>query len=491
VIKGETEKAHEKLPCSIVTSTKKEGSEFLESMLVMETEQEERKSTQEPAEEAPMADDGFWMMTAKRLMHHGEGTTDNTAELTKAVAELLKHLDSLLNRDDLQTLDVLLPKADAPKGTASRLLMDYMSINRDSDQTMYLAEPENSEDLADDDDAKAEAEECVKSKKLLDMLLLDTIQLISIVTNPFDPNDPVDIRKMLGKGEFKGGGVRNFVTELCGPDSVKIVEVVSGFLNGSGVTKRTISDLVSILCMHNEGAKPLVKESDRDKAKAFILGVFALCNENADIREFRHCALALGNFDDKIIEIITNFAQGSYDGKNQEKSTNDHGEGFLAKIFSQFDADRSGTIDFYEFQEMLRYINVNISQEKAIQIFTRVDSDGSKALTYDEFERGFALLASEIALAALQSLGITDTQIYAAVGSGFLILIFLFSFIFLGMAAFTENSTFGSVVNSGFLLGGGAGVATSDEDTVNPDDPKIMDYLKEKVEEALEQLNPE
>lgn len=242
---------------------------------------------------------------------------------------------------------------------------------------------------------------------------------------------------------------------------------------------------------HTEHSKPLVREVDKDKAKAFILGVFALCNENADVKEFRHCALALGNFDDKVVEIITNFAQGTFGAKSAEKSNNDHGEGFLAKIFAQFDADRSGTIDFTEFQEMLRYINVNISQEKAIQIFTRVDSDGSRALTYDEFERGFALLASEIAYAALQSLGITDSQIYAAVGSGFLILCGLFAFIFLGMAAFTENSTFGSVVNSGFCLGSGAGVAANEDKEADPNDPKIMDYLKEKVEEALEALNPE
>jgi len=256
------------------------------------------------------------------------------------------------------------------------------------------------------------------------------------------------------------------------------------------VSKKTISDLVTILCTPTKDSKALVKSSDRDKAKAYILGVFALCSENADVYEFRHCGLALGNFDDTVVEIIRNFVQG-VSGEAKEAQVDDIGDGFLAKLFAQFDNDRSGSLDFDQFQDMLRYLNINLSQEKIVEIFNKVDTDGDKALTYNEFEKGFALLAAEVAMAALQSLGLTDAQIYGVVGSGFLILMGIFAFIFLGMAAFTSNSTFGSVVNSGAVGGSGGATAANSEDAADADDPSMADYLQETIQEALEQLNPE
>jgi len=226
------------------------------------------------------------------------------------------------------------------------------------------------------------------------------------------------------------------------------------------------------------------------KAKAYILGIFALCSENADVNEFRHCGLALGNYDEKFIEIVRNFVQGTA-GNKKKGEDEDLGDGFLAKLFQQFDSDKSGVIDFEEFQGMLKYLNINISQDKAVAIFSKVDADGDKGLSYNEFEKGFALIASEVAMAALQSLGLTDAQIYAVIGSGFVLLLGLFAFIFLGMAAFTQNSTFGSMVNSSFVGGAGGATAANDEDAVDPEDPGIADYIQEKIEEALETLNPE
>jgi len=470
------------VPYQITTSTKEAGGKFLDSMLVMET------GDDNPAEGTA---DGFWMMTADRLLHYSQD--ENTKAITNSMAEMLKLLDLLLNRDNLRTLDELLPKNGAAKGTASRLMMDYINIDRGSENSMYVKMVDETD--ADDEDAGEVKKELAESKQLLDKLLLDTIQLISIVTNPFDPNDPEDNKRMMGKGEkYKGTGIRHFVTDCCGESSNRIVEVIAGFLSGQTVTKKTISDLVAILSEKRaDGTDALVSRRNRDKAKAFILGVFALCNDNADIMEFRHCALALGNFDDTVIEIIKSFAHGSYAGEKKSEDVGDYdlGDGFLAKLFAQFDTDRSGSIDFIEFQELLRYINVNIAQERAVQIFSRCDTDGNKTLTYDEFEKSFALLAHEVATAALQSLGLSNTQIYSAIGGGTLILGGLCAFIFLGMGAFTENSTFGSMVNSGFCLLSGGAVAANEEGGIDADNPKISDYLEEKVSEALEALNPE
>ena len=94
-------------------------------------------------------------------------------------------------------------------------------------------------------------------------------------------------------------------------------------------------------------------------------------------------------------------------------------------------------------------------------------------------------------MAAIESIGLSDAQISAAVGSGTVILLLFFTFIFLGIESFTENSTFGSVVNSGFAMGGGGATAAVGEGAdVDQDDPSLVDSLTEKVEEAMEMLNP-
>jgi len=401
----------------------------------------------------------FWTVTATRLI------TDEAAgaNLRPALAELLQLLDFLLNRDALKTLDFMLPKKGAAENTAARLVMDYLGL---VEEHGVEGEEGSQRTLAND-------------------LLFESSSLMCVVTNPFDPQDRDDHAKILA-------GIKQFSGTLCGEEAVAIVDVVAELLMGKTVTKQTAAKMVKILSNSQNGNKPLIKGADKDKAQAFVLGVFALCEDNADIMEFRHCALTLGNFDKKVVDIIRNFAQGTHkEAQSKDAAENKVGDGYLAKVFAMFDSDKSGKIDFNEFNEMLRYLNINISQEKAIQIFTMCDSDGSKELSYDEFEKGFLQLAKEVAITCLKSMGLSDVQIYGTVGSGLVILLGMFVFIFLGMAAFTENSTFGSMVNSGFALGAGGAQAASDESTVDPDDPKIMDYLQEKVMEALEELNPQ
>jgi len=492
VIAGQVEKDHEKLPCQIVTSTKQEtGGAFLESMLAMEANSEAGEGE---GEDSFIVDD-FWTVTAQRLLNGIED--DNAVRLSEAMAQMLGLLDSILNRNNLQALDHLLPKKDAPKGSAPRLLMDYINIDRESEESMYIPRTLTEEELlfADEEDDEELAEK-KETKQLLDVMLLDTIELIKIVTNAFDPNDRRDQNKVLGdkvKGDddtVENIGIRCYVHHVCGEAAVPIVEVISSFLMGK-VSKRTVSSLVSILSEGHGEEKPLVRPADGDKVKAYILGVFAMFADNVDLRNFRHCALALGNYDDDVIETIRKFAQGGDMNEGEKGTTVQAGDGFLAKLFAEFDSDSSGFLTFEEFQDMLRFINVNISQEKAVAIFSSVDSDGSQTLTYDEFEKGFAIIATEVAHAALQSLGLNDAQIYAAIATGLCLLMGIIAFIFMGMAAFTENSTFGSVVNSSFVGGAGGATAANDEETADATDPKIAEYMEEVVNEALEQLNPE
>jgi len=468
---------HEHFPYHVITPNTKDGGEtFLEDMLQIQT------LTKLPASEdgSTVETSPFWTATAEKLMNNPSG---ESAALCSALAEMLQLLDFLLNRDDRSALNHLLPRADCAESSASWLVMDYLGLHRTP---------------AELDLPRGEAEAQMAQAQ---GLIIQACNLMCLVSNAYDPQDRLDKAKMLhgkvmkeGKVEENPIGICHFVKELCGETYVPIITVMANLLTENTVSKQTARGLTAVLCPPDlpEGLTPLINPAELDAARAFIHGMFLLCEDNADIMEFRHCALALGNFDQKIVAIIHNVMQG-LGGSASEDESDSHvaEEDFLAKIFAQFDADKSSTIDFDEFTEMLRYVNVNISQEKAVQIFSMVDIDGSKELSFDEFERGFELLAKEVVHTTLKNLGISDIQIYATVGSGMVSLMGVFTFLFLGMAAFTENSTFGSVVNSSFALTAGLVQGVQDNVHIDADDPKIQDHLAEKVEEALEELNPQ
>lgn len=55
-------------------------------------------------------------------------------------------------------------------------------------------------------------------------------------------------------------------------------------------------------------------------------------------------------------------------------------------IFILFDEDDSGSISYDEFRKMLPFLNINISDAKALRYFRMCDTDGSGEIDIDEFK---------------------------------------------------------------------------------------------------------
>ena len=83
----------------------------------------------------------------------------------------------------------------------------------------------------------------------------------------------------------------------------------------------------------------------------------------------------------------------------------------ISKIFRQTDKDRNGCINFDEFLELLKFMDIQLSYERALNLFASVDPDGSGSLDPREFDEGFAKLEAEVATDALTIMGVTPGKL--------------------------------------------------------------------------------
>ena len=56
------------------------------------------------------------------------------------------------------------------------------------------------------------------------------------------------------------------------------------------------------------------------------------------------------------------------------------------ELFIEFDADKSGKIEFDEFRMMLKRLNIPMEEAKALKYFRNIDEDGSGAIELPEFK---------------------------------------------------------------------------------------------------------
>lgn len=49
----------------------------------------------------------------------------------------------------------------------------------------------------------------------------------------------------------------------------------------------------------------------------------------------------------------------------------------MEPLFYTLDADGNGLLEFDEFKEIMKYFDLNLSEERTIQIFSKFDDDGS------------------------------------------------------------------------------------------------------------------
>jgi len=150
-----------------------------------------------------------------------------------------------------------------------------------------------------------------------------------------------------------------------------------------------------------------------------------------------------------------------------------------------FDKDQSGDIDFKEFLELTKYLQLGLTENQCMKIF----SEAAKAdglLDKDDFENAMNILQSKISHRALILLGFNTVELAKSLGAKMIILLGMFGFIFLGIAAFVTGNTFGTLVNSALPIASALGIGSGDGSP--PDFSSQTGDIKDVVKKVFETL---
>jgi len=161
-----------------------------------------------------------------------------------------------------------------------------------------------------------------------------------------------------------------------------------------------------------------------------------------------------------------------------------------ADLFMALDKDGNDQMSMAEFREMFALLQLNLSESQQDQLFAYCDVDTNGTISSKEFQDGWDTVVKVFLENGAATLGLSKAQIFLAVTSITVFLILLFSFVLVTLAAWSNESSFAAVVQSGLISGAGlASNALRQRSKAESDDvgglvDKIMDDQQEAADEA-------
>lgn len=143
----------------------------------------------------------------------------------------------------------------------------------------------------------------------------------------------------------------------------------------------------------------------------------------------------------------------SYDLRLLKEKIDEGGD--VEHIFHLLDTDCSGSLDYEEFIEVLKFYDVRFTEHRMIEIFSKYDVDGSCEMNLQEFEQAIEYIKQQITQQAIDDLEVDMSQLINALIISIIILLLFFAFIFAGIIGFTVGNQFGSVVTSSIPMSSG------------------------------------
>jgi len=144
------------------------------------------------------------------------------------------------------------------------------------------------------------------------------------------------------------------------------------------------------------------------------------------------------------------------DGKNNKQALSDLS---YPTLFQMFDTKSVGKLDYLEFQDLLKYLNLDLSPSKSIELFTVAGSD--HLMSQSDFELAMKSLESQVTTHVMTRVGLSTAVLVKIFVLGLILLLALFVFIFVGIAAFNTQTTFATIINSLLPMLAALGVHTS------------------------------
>eukprot|EP01017_Pseudomicrothorax_dubius_P029129 TRINITY_DN3508_c0_g4_i1.p1 TRINITY_DN3508_c0_g4~~TRINITY_DN3508_c0_g4_i1.p1 ORF type:complete len:195 (-),score=58.52 TRINITY_DN3508_c0_g4_i1:49-633(-) len=146
----------------------------------------------------------------------------------------------------------------------------------------------------------------------------------------------------------------------------------------------------------------------------------------------------------------------------------------------------NGFVDKGEFTVMCRRLGNELSQHRVNEIFTEVKKHSNSKdteMNVEEFDQALMYLSKKNVLMSLEYLGINLSTLIVMLVTLIALLLLLFTFIFVGINAFSVGGAFGAAVNSSIPAGAGLGLSQASG-------KKASDQLNdEAVNETVQSTN--
>lgn len=150
--------------------------------------------------------------------------------------------------------------------------------------------------------------------------------------------------------------------------------------------------------------------------------------------------------------LVAAIRSGRRDPKDEEPSPN-FSEPIRRKylpydeLCAKVDVERSRGLNFDEYKYALHILGLDQSTARMLDDFVRDDEKGAGRVTYENFERGMERRHKQLAIKLLTTHGLDSAAQTRSVILAVFILLLIFAFIFVGVAAFAKSNTLATVVN--------------------------------------------
>jgi hypothetical protein len=162
----------------------------------------------------------------------------------------------------------------------------------------------------------------------------------------------------------------------------------------------------------------------------------------------------------------------------------------VASLFTKYDKNKSGDLDFDEFYEVIKLLNYPRQMKRAavMTLFVNADVSKTNSLNMTEFKKGLQMDQDRQSGRVLELMGLSPKARISIVLGLLGMLLILFGFIFMGIAAFSTAGGFSAVVNSSFPVMSGAGASSGETPgDAEKNSDEVGEALAAKLNQAIDE----
>jgi len=126
-----------------------------------------------------------------------------------------------------------------------------------------------------------------------------------------------------------------------------------------------------------------------------------------------------------------------------------------------------GEVHRLEVEQFLEICQIPLSKERRDMVWMACDENADGYVTLEEFEHGWEFMVTQFSLTELESIGLSTGTIFLSVAALFIVLSLVLLSLMVLLAAWSDASTFSSVVQSLSVAGAGIGTTVVKKSSVN------------------------